>query len=54
MPVKDDLGLRMKTFYEQDDNWIFMMYREYISPKNIVLYGIEYTMSKWERGDTND
>lgn len=43
----------MSTFHQeikekQDDGWMFMMYREYISPKNIALYGIEYTVSKWE------
>lgn len=43
----------MSTFQQdikekQDGGWMFMMYREYMSLKNIALYGIEYTMSKWE------
>lgn len=39
---------------KQKDGWQWLSYRSYISSKLAVPYGIEYTISKWERGDTND
>lgn len=54
--TKEDV---MNTFQNEieekrNDGWQLMMYMNYISSKPTVPYGIEYTMSKWERGDTDD
>lgn len=33
---------------KQNDGWQLMLHMNYISSKPTALYGIEYTMSKWE------